>query len=221
MYLAFDETWRWRYRAADVYHQRLWNQLAGAVMPRPYAVRDELLALDTGGVRYAPGSSAPVRVELRSPGGTPASGAVVDAVLTRDGRVVGTVPLTEDPEVPGRYRGATGPLEPGEHEVSIRAAGFAAGALRARTGFVVEPPATAESADTAAHPALLTAMAEASGGTLLREEEIGRLAALLAPLSDGRVIESETPLWQSYWWFFAVLIPLTVEWILRKRAGLL
>ncbi|QDT15342.1 VWA domain-containing protein [Alienimonas californiensis] len=226
MYLAFDETWRWRYRAADVYHQRLWNQLAGAVMPRPYAVRDELLALDTGGVRYAPGASAPVRVELRhpsngGPGGGPATGVPVDAVLTRDGRIVGTVPLTEDPEVPGAYRGATGPLEPGEHEVSIRAAGFAAGALQARTGFVVEPPATAESADTSADPALLAAMAEASGGTLIREEEIGRLAALLAPLSDGRVIESEIPLWQSYWWFFAVLIPLTVEWILRKRAGLL
>ncbi|MFH5805459.1 hypothetical protein [Alienimonas sp. DA493] len=221
MYLAFDETWRWRYRAADLYHQRLWNQLAGAVMPRPYAVRDELLALDTGGVRYAPGASAPVRAELSRPDGGPATGVPVDAVLTRDGRVVGTVPLTEDPDVPGAYRGATGPLEPGEHEVSIRAAGFAAGALKARTNFVVEPPVTVEAADTAADPALLTAMAEASGGRMLREEEIGQLAALLAPLSDGRVIESETPLWQSYWWFFAVLIPLTLEWILRKRAGLL
>ncbi|NNJ28094.1 hypothetical protein [Alienimonas chondri] len=221
LYLAFDESWRWRYRAADAFHQRLWNQFAGAIMPRPYAVRDELLALDTGAVRHAPGSSAPVRAELKRPDGTPATGVVVDAVLTRDGRVVGTVPLTEDPEVPGRYRGATGPLEPGAHDVSIRAAGFAAGALKARTEFTVEPPVTAESTETSANRALLAAMADASGGTLLREEEIGRLAELLAPLSDGRVIRSETPLWESYWWFFAVLIPLTLEWMLRKRAGLL
>ena len=220
-YLAFDETWRWRYRAADLYHQRLWNQLTGFVMPRPYAVRDELLALDAGPVRYAPGDSATLRAELKRPDGTPATGTTVDAVLTRDGRAVGTVPLTEDPAVPGRYRGATGPLEPGEHVVSIRAAGFAADALRATAGFTVEPPATLESAETAADPVLLAAMAEASGGALLREEEIGRLPELLAPLSDGRVIESETPLWQSWWWFGAALIPLTLEWLLRKRAGLL
>ena len=220
-YLAFDETWRWRYRAADLYHQRLWNQLAGFVMPRPYAVRDELLALDAGPVRYAPGDSATLRAELKRPDGTPATGTAVDAVLTRDGRIVGTVPLTEVPGAPGRYRGATGPLEPGEHAVSIRAAGFAADALRATAGFTVEPPATLESAETAANPALLAAMAEASGGALLREEEIGRLPDLLAPLSDGRVLETETPLWQSWWWFGAALIPLTLEWLLRKRAGLL
>ena len=163
LYLAFDETWRWRYRAADTHHQRLWNQLAGFVMPRPYAVRDELLALDAGPATYAPGASATVRAELRRPAARgaaarPAAGAVVDAVLTRDGRVVGTVPLTEDPAVPGAYRGATGPLEPGDHEVSVRAAGFPAGALQARAGFRVEPPANAEAADTAANPALLAAM---------------------------------------------------------------
>ncbi|HUG70979.1 MAG TPA: hypothetical protein VMM76_24735, partial [Pirellulaceae bacterium] len=37
LYLGFDETWRWRYKAADTYHQRIWNQLAKFVMPRPFA----------------------------------------------------------------------------------------------------------------------------------------------------------------------------------------
>jgi hypothetical protein len=34
------------------------------------------------------------------------------------------------------------------------------------------------------------------------------------------VVETETVLWQSYWWFSAVLSLLTIEWILRKRLGL-
>ncbi len=44
LYLAFDETWRWRYKAADTWHQRIWNQLARFVMPRPFAVSGEYLS---------------------------------------------------------------------------------------------------------------------------------------------------------------------------------
>ena len=221
VYLSFDETWRWRYRAADTYHQRAWNQLAAFAMPRPYAVRDAFAALDAGAVEYAPGQSAAVRATLRDADGRPAEGRVVDAILSRDGREVGTVTLSPDPAVPGGYRGATPPLEPGEYAVRLRAAGFAADALKATTGFAVAPPDAGETADTAADFALLAAMAEASGGAALREEDAGRLIGLLAPLSDGRVVETDTPIWQSYWWFAAILIPLSVEWALRKRAGLL
>ena len=40
-------------------------------------------------------------------------------------------------------------------------------------------------------------------------------------MSEGRVIESDTVLWQSYWWFLPIVALLTIEWIIRKRAGLL
>ncbi len=48
-----------------------------------------------------------------------------------------------------------------------------------------------------------------------------RLVERLSPLSQGKVVESETLLWQSDWWFGAVLLLLTAEWVLRKRAGML
>ena len=50
---------------------------------------------------------------------------------------------------------------------------------------------------------------------------MSRLPELLSPLSSGRVVESETLIWQSYWWFAAIVMLLTAEWVLRKRAGLL
>jgi hypothetical protein len=28
-------------------------------------------------------------------------------------------------------------------------------------------------------------------------------------------------LWQSWWWFIPIVLLLTLEWILRKRAGML
>jgi hypothetical protein len=68
---------------------------------------------------------------------------------------------------------------------------------------------------------LLKQMASDSNGEYLREEEMARLPELLEPLSNGRIVESETLLWQSYWWFVPMIFLLTAEWILRKRAGLL
>jgi len=40
-------------------------------------------------------------------------------------------------------------------------------------------------------------------------------------MSKGRIEESETILWQSWWWFVPIVGLLTIEWILRKRSGLI
>ena len=64
-------------------------------------------------------------------------------------------------------------------------------------------------------------MAQISGGAFFREEDAGRVATLLKPLSQGKVVENEIVLWQSWWWFVPVILLFTLEWILRKQAGLL
>lgn len=218
---SIDETWRWRYKAADTYHQRFWNQLAQWVMPRPYAVSDEYVALDTGPPTYASGESADIRVQLRGVDGRPATEATVDAILWQDGHIVSTVTLDPDESGSGVYRGRTGQLAEGQYEVSVRASGFSDEALRARTSFVVQSPESHELELIACNDDLLEEMARGSGGQFLREEQFGQLFDLLKPLSSGRVIESDTLLWQSYWWFAAIILLLTIEWLLRKRAGLL
>ena len=68
---------------------------------------------------------------------------------------------------------------------------------------------------------LMRQIAGASGGQYLREEQLPKLLELLSPLSQGRVIESDTVLWQSYWWFLPLIALFTIEWIVRKRVGLL
>ena len=221
LYQAFDETWRWRYKAADIYHQRIWNQLAKYVMPRPFAVSDEYVSVDSGSVSYDFGESVDIRVRLMGLDGKPAVGATADALIWKDGQVVSTVSLTADPDVPGIYRSRTGALSGGEYEVSVRAAGYSESVLKARSQFVVLPPESGEMEQTVAHETLLQQMAAASGGGFLREEQLNGLPELLSPLSRGRVVESDTLIWQSYWWFAAVVILLSVEWMLRKRAGLL
>ncbi len=221
VYFAFDETWRWRYKVADTWHQRFWNQLAKHVMPRPFAVSDEFVSIDTGSVRCDFGAKVDVRVRLLGLDGKPAVNASADALVLKDGQIVSTVSLTADADVPGIYRGQFGSMPEGEYEVSVRASGYSDAVLKARSEFVVLPPESGEMTNTAANETLLKQMAAASGGVSLREEEFDKLLELLSPLSSGRVVESDTLIWQSYWWFAAIVILLTVEWVLRKRAGLL
>lgn len=221
LYQAFDESWRWRYKSEDIWHQRIWNQLTQFVMPRSFAVSDEFLSIDTGSVAYETGDSVEIRIKLMGLDGKPTSTPTVDALLWKNGKVQSTVPLSADSEVPGIYRGETGSLRSGEYEVSIRAAGYSEAALQARSQFEILPAKSAELSTIAANHSLLEQLAEVSHGVALTEAELSRLPELLRPLSNGRVVESETVIWQSYWWFMMIIGLLTLEWLLRKRAGLL
>ncbi len=221
LYFAFDETWRWRYKVADVWHQRIWNQLARAVMPRPFAVSNDYVAIDTGGSSFDSGDSVELRVSLKGLDGRPAEGVTADALISRDGRVVTMISLTADGRIPGIYRGQVSSLKAGDYEVTVRADGYSAEALQVSTQFSMRAPVSAELARTSANRALLEQMADATGGQVLEEEQIAELPELLSAYSNGRIVETETLLWQSYWWFVPIVGLLSLEWILRRRAGLM
>ena len=217
---AFDETWRWRYRAADRWHQRFWNQLLGYVLPQPFAVADRQLALDSGGVRYDAGEAVPIRVRLD--GDWAGEGdRIVEAVITPDEGEPQMVALSEDAVVSGLFRGAAESLPPGRYAVTVRTADYAADERSARTEFAVEPPETGELDETVLNEPLLQAIADRSGGRYRREEEIGDLVKELAPLSRGRVVESDRRIGETWWWMLAIVSLLTIEWVQRKRVGLL
>lgn len=221
LYHAFDDSWRWRYEVADQNHVRYWNQVANWIAELPFAVRDKFISLDAGAITYRPGESAEVRVRLRDGEGRPVTDSVVDAVLYREGKRVATLRLAPDENAGGLFRGQTAALEAGAYEVGVESVAIAERDSRARTEFKVESGEMGELTQLALNEDLLKQMAAASGGAYLREEQLPQLLDLLAPMSQGRVIESETVLWQSYWWFLPLIGLLTIEWILRKRAGLL
>jgi hypothetical protein len=219
-YQAFDESWRWRFEVGDLHHVRYWNQVANWIGELPFAVRDRFVSLDVGAITYRPHESADVRVRLRDGEGKPVNNATVDAVLYRDGNKVATLRLGAE-DAGGLYRGKTAPLEPGDYEIGVESAAIAARDTRARTQFKVTPQSAGELTALTLNEELLKQIAAVSGGAYLREEDAPKLVDLLAPLTHGRIIESDTVLWQSYWWFLPVIALLTLEWILRKRAGLL
>lgn len=221
LYLGFDESWRWRYEVVDRYHVKFWNQVARWIMDAPYPAADKFVSLDSGPLTHATGENAELRVQVRDTAGRLLPQAKVEAQLFSEGRRMATVPLAGDEGGSGVYRARTEPLADGRYEVRVRVDGLPEDEMKARTTFVVEPRDNGERVELAANEPLLRELAANSGGEYLREEDAGALRERLAPLSRGKVIESETPLWPTWGWLSAVVLLLAVEWFLRKRAGML
>ncbi|MEI8213192.1 MAG: vWA domain-containing protein [Planctomycetota bacterium] len=220
VYLANDETWRWRYNVADLYHQRFWNQLAQWAMQTPFAVENDFVALDAGYRTYSIGQDVPLRARVRDANQTPLQGGLVRAILSRDDGSVEEVALSEDSNAPGTYSVNVRSLLPGKYEVKLGVAGIPDEALNLRTEFMVQPPNDREMEALAANRSLLRQIATTTGGESFAESDREHLVDSLRKYQKGRINQSQTLLWQSYPWFAATIALLSLEWFLRKRAGL-
>jgi uncharacterized membrane protein len=268
LYCGTDETWRWRYKVADTYHQRFWNQIARWVMRLPMSVQGQYVGIDSGKLVYAADEAIVIRSRLRDADGRPATDLAVEAVVSRlessagessagesatgaasagaapDSqppsasttraaqasqasqaalveRVVAVVPLDAEASVAGVYTGQLVASEPGNYRVRIVAPGLTSAALDLHTEFTVAEGDVGEMDQLACDASLLRQLAQRTGGEYLPEARGHELAGLLQPLSRGRIVETDTLLWQSYWWFVPVVLLLCLEWWIRKRVGLL
>jgi hypothetical protein len=66
----------------------------------------------------------------------------------------------------------------------------------------------------------LQQIAKVAGGVYLHESSSEQILDYLRPLSDGMVVESDILVWQSFYWFWAIILLLALEWWMRKKAGL-
>jgi uncharacterized membrane protein len=219
-YFAGDQSWRWRYKVADQLHARFWNQLLSAAMQPPYSASDDFVSLATDKIQYPVGQSPLVRTRLRDASGRAVGDTTVDAVIMSEGEIVTTVPMEVDNAARGTYRGSVPSLVPGRYEVKIRAGGFDTRALRASTPFWVGGQPSEEWNQLSVDTNNLKNISKQGGGVHLSESSADEILKSLQPLSTGRIISTDHILWQSFWWFAAVLALLGAEWYLRKKASL-
>ena len=220
LYLSTDELWRWRYQVADLYHQRLWMQIAAWIAAPPFQIETPTLAIGTDRLRYRVGDQAEVRVRLRSPSGTLIPNATPQAFLTRDGETLATLELTADPNHAGIYRALTPPLKSGDFEIAIAPAPNAPRS-DSRLTFRASDREDQELAQLTLNTPLLQSLAQTTGGQFLRESQASDLPALLKRIDRKQTSIKETLIWSSWWWFGILLALLTTEWLLRKRQRLI
>ena len=221
LYTATDETWRWRYKVGDEFHQRFWNQISRWVMRTPYTVQNDYISLDAGKMNYRQGQDIEIRCRLRDADGGPLISSNVEAILSRPDHADTVLTLDTDPVLPGVYRGLATALADGEYLVRVSAVGLPKEAMQLSTQFVVQASESIEMQETSINSNVLRKVAEISGGRYILENQMDTLVDVLKPLSQGRIVQNELSLWQSYWWFLPIVSVLSVEWWLRKKAGLL
>ncbi len=219
-YLGTDDLWRWRYQVGDLYHQRLWMQIAAWIAAPPFQAEDKRLSIGTDRLRYSPGEPSEIRVRVRNAAGELVSNAEPRAFVMLDGKEVATLQLEPDPTHFGIYRALTPPLKAGAYEIAV-AESPAAMRSDLRLSLRVADTGNPEWATLTMNRPLLEAMATASGGRFLREEQAAtELPNLLQSIDRRQTTVKEIILWSSWWWFGVVIVLLTTEWLLRKKMRL-
>jgi hypothetical protein len=220
LYLATDDLWRWRFQVGDLYHQRLWMQLAAWVAAPPFQAEDKKLSIGTDRMRYTPGEQSEIRVRVRNAAGELVSDAEPRAFVLLDGKEIATLQLEPDTTHFGVYRALTPPLKAGAYEIAVAESPSAARS-DLRLSLRVADAGNPEWSTLTMNRPMLEAMANASGGRFLREEQAAtELPNLLKSIDRKQITIQETALWSSWWWFTPVILLLSAEWLLRKRLKL-
>ncbi len=218
-YSAAADFWRWRFKKGDIVHQRFWNQIVGWVMERPFSVQDKHVAIDAGKTNYDKGERADIRVRLRDEKGQIMVNAEAEAHIISNEKTVAKLPLVDNGG--GLYTTRTGELAGGDYKVRIHVKGLDDFDMRAEGRFSVKEPKSAEMSQLTCNEKMLQDIAVNSDGVYMREEQIRDVLQHLKPLSTGKIVESDTALWQNYWYFIIVIFLFTTEWVWRKRKGMI
>lgn len=221
LYAGVDEMWRWRYQVGDRYHQRFWVQMTNWVTEKPFAIEDKYVSIAADKLVYDPGKRADIRIRVRDENSKPVDDGEYVAVLYDGPDVVSEIELEADPSQGGIYRGRTGELDPGRYEIAVREKRMLGKdrTFNPRAEVVVRSMSQKELDNLSLNGELLDDVARNSGGQFYYEEESRNLLDLLESIDRKKVISTQTNLWSSYWWFVAIILLLTAEWILRKRSG--
>lgn len=221
VYMNNDESWRWRYGVADNYHQRFWNQMCNWTMRTPFAVNETFASLDAGLRMISSSDQVTILAKLNPSQTQLPDDLIVQAILLRDGEPYGILPMSKESDARSFFRATTGPFPEGKYRVRLQASGIPQDALDIECDFVVQPNVDVEMSSLSCNVEALEQLARATGGRFVPFDQADSISDSLQQFQTGKWTETVTLLWQSYPWFATIMVLLALEWILRKRTGLI
>ena len=213
-----DSTWRWRYRLGDRYFYRFWGQVVRAMTPEetPGGNRFAQVTLDRTEVPL--GERIAIHARLLDAFYRPVKTPSVTAVLRRETGPDARITLTPEPGGDGLYAAET--LADRAGRWVVRVASPARPDQPATAQCVVEEQALEEQ-----RPELdedhLRRVARAGGGDLVRLDRLGELVARLPARPHEARREIDRELWDAPWLLAVLVSALALEWLGRRRSGLL
>jgi hypothetical protein len=214
MFHAFDDTWRWRFRAGDKYFGRFWVQTI-RFLARSRLVGQRQAEIQTDRRRYQRGQPIQFRVRFPNPGLAPASGDVV-IQIERKGQGPRKLTLKLVPGTRNVFEGALPQAAEGDYQVRLMPPPVLEGPIPT-AGFRVEAPVNEFERIEMNGPELIRA-AESTGGkyyTPLTAENL--VKDLPKPSLQPLDTDPPIPLWNTWPVLTLFLVLITVEWVFRKR----
>lgn len=214
VFMATDELWRWRRFVGDRYLYRLWVQLVRYLGAKRLGAGGASGELTVASQSHAEGEMVEATAYLENALAMPLEEPAVAGFL--EGRAPGrtAVAFSRAPEGGGLYRARFPAGAPGRYTLVVAGPQGVLSADFSVTDTPVE--AFALGPDVAA----LAGLAAATGGRLLRPDEIGRLDEWHPPKYGTRVETRTRVLWSSWLLLLPLASALALEWVLRKRWGL-
>lgn len=216
LFHATDEMWQWRQGREDAVYGRYWGQVLRQLCRAKLLGAERTLKLTSDRPVYTIGES--VRLMARSRGGLGSGAESLVAIVERSGGERRRVTLERVPDNATQYE-AVLPMEPvGQYQAWIESAGSPSPSDPCR--FRVEIP-NRELRERAANHEDLKEAARISHGKFYHWTGAGQLAR---EVPAGRPVAETAaelvPLWKRWELVVLLLICLTTEWLIRKRARL-
>jgi von Willebrand factor type A domain len=223
LYIGFDETYRWRSKQGEKYYTQIWSQMIQVLTAQHTVGASALTQLKTDRPSYLTGDKVRISGRIFQAGFQPLTDAEVPGTVTltptaKPGQPA-LAPITKEvrlqaiADLPGEYRADVATETAGTYSYST-----------ARDPAVVvkwevdEP--RVEFTDIAMHDKLLKAMAAASGGHFVREEDLNGLPELIASQTAGAVSFKKIPLAFAPLLFALIVLIGCVEWLWRRTVEL-
>jgi hypothetical protein len=221
--LNFDHTWRFRYGIGDTYHHKFWGQILRWGTGENLRAGNEFARLGTDKLTYEPGESIKVVAKLIEQDYRPVTEASMYATVLQNGEKVTRAKLEFIKDSHGMYEiDVKSTLAPGDYELDLAGDDVARlAASGVRTKFTVSSSTNPiEFGDLSTDKELAARLASHSGGIVTYPSRAQEILELLGPASKIKEERRETRIWD-HWGLLALAIALlTLEWILRRRGGL-
>jgi hypothetical protein len=220
--LAFDRTWRLRYRTGDVRHHRFWGQIMRWGLGERLRAGQERFRAGTDRLVYGPEDPINVMARVLNEDFSGVEDAQLEAVLKNsEGREITRVKLAPRAESHGFYESVLPPQgQAGACKLEVVRTDAMA-RERVETSFLVTASRRPiEMGNVRPERAVLDALAKGSGGKRVTPEA---LPTLLEAFGEGRRVVQERreyALWNNPFVLLLLALLLTTEWLLRKKGGL-
>lgn len=224
MFVAFDRTWRLRYRVGDIYHHKFWGQALRWATADKMLAGTTLVKLGTDRSHYGPDQPVRLRAKIVKADFSPLEADDVTVRIFQGDREVRRRVLNYVPRSPGIYTADIGTLPSGVYRAELASQAVTEllridRAQTAQTHFSVDPSTPIELMELSADRSVVASLAADRGGVTGPAGSYD-LVALLREPTVTKVKNRDYLIWDSWALLGLIVAVATCEWATRKKAGL-